>query len=309
MLQYVADAVIASAKGRGRIPDSAFGAGDLLQIANEELESYIVPLLTSVQEDYYETDADYPLSSALSTTYRLPSRAVGGGLREVSFLDASGATIDVPRIDVTDLEAATWGFVLKSQSVQYVNRVSYSGSTTLRMTYSFSPNLLCQAANAAVVTYINGAIITLGAVGTPTSPLPAPSDGGAPSNMAGVTSFDFIKATPGFECIAFDQTGTCNGTTLTLDGSVPTSLAVGDYVAQAHYTPVPQCPTAFVPLLSQSIAAQLLKRMGSLEESQAALAERKLMETQVLPLVQNRIRGAPKSLIARRGILQCGRRW
>lgn len=308
MLGYLADQVLASAKRRARIPDAAFASDELLSIASEEVESYLVPILAGANEDYYEVDQDFTLTGDKSTVYRIPWRAVGGALREVSFLDASGETIDVPRIAVDDLEQATWGFVLESQGVRYVNRIARAGPVTLRMTFLATPGLFCQAASAAVVTGIAGAALTLGAAPSPAAPLLPLPDPAAPASFAGVTSFDIVRGTPGFELVAMDQAGTCDGTTLTL-GAANADIQVGDYVSLPGTRPVPQCPTALVPLLSQSIAAEMLHQLGKDDEAQAALAKRTDMEARAKPLLQNRVKGAPQQVIRRHGVLQATRRW
>jgi hypothetical protein len=308
VIEYVTDQLLASAKRRARIPDAAFSPAELLAIASEELESYLVPLIASAHEDYYLTHADFTLSADAAQTYRIPSRAVGGGLRELSFLDVSGEPIDVPRISTDDLEQATWGFVIESQSVRYVNRVARSGPVTLRMAFPASPGLLCQAASAAVISAVNGTAVTLAAVASPADPLLPEPDPAAPTSMSGATSFDFLRATPGFELVAFDQAGACNGTTLTL-GAAASGLLVGDYVTLAGQRPVPQCPTALFPVLAQSIAAEMLHQLGKDDEAQAALAKRTDMEARAKPLLQNRVKGAPQQIIRRHGVLQATRRW
>ncbi len=309
MLQYVSDSLIASAVRRGRIPDNAFTVAELLSIANEEMESYLVPLIVSAQESYYETFVDVPVSTDYSTIYRIPSRAVGGALKEIVFLDVSGREVDVPRIDVTDLEQASWGFVLQGQGVRYVNRIGRADTLTLRMHFPFSPSPFCQAANAALITAINGSAITLGAVPPAPVPLLSPADGGAPGNMASVTLFDIVKGTPGFEVAGFDLAGTVSGSVLTLSSPVPTGIAVGDYVCQARQTPLPAAPTCMHPLLAQSIAVACLERLGQGDDAQAEAAKRADMQKRVLPLIENRVRGAPKSITPRRNIFAAAKRW
>lgn len=307
MIEYVSDQLIASAKRRGRIPDGAFATAELLGVANEEIETYLVPLIEGVHEDYYETNVDFAVGPT-SATYRIPGRAVGGSLREISFLDASGNTIDIPRVSIDDLEQATWGFTLLSQRVQYVNRVARAGPVTLRMTIALRPNRLCQAASAAVVTAINGDVLTLAAIGAPADPLlPLPDDTG-PDALAAVTSFDIVKASPGFEIAGYDLAGSVSGANLTLSGDVPAGVEVGDYVARAGYSPVPQAPAEAWHLLAQAVRAELLSELGD-AEAQNELGRLAMMEKRVKPLLQNRVRGAPQSVIRRHGVLQASRRW
>lgn len=329
MREYLADQVIASAKRRGRIPDGAFTAAELLAIANEEMESYLSPLVSGAQEDYYCADyyistkaiefldgalldlvLDSPLYTVIQptgdqTVYRLPARAQGSGLREVVFLDAAGNIIDVPRVSLTDLDKATWGVILQSQSIAYLNRSQRSDVVVMRIIFPLTPGILCAAGDAARVSSISGTTIGLEAIPAPENPLGSVN---APTSMSGLTSFDFIKATPGFEVAAYDRAGTCDGSTITLGAELPSTVEVGDYVAKAYYSPVPQCPTACLPLLAQSIAAACLVQLGH-EDAEKALQVRALMEKQVKPLLINRIKGAPLQLISRTGVFHATRRW
>lgn len=300
---------------RGRIPDGAFTDAELLQIATEELETYLFPLIVSAQEDYYLRNQTFTLLSDSGATtipvveYRIPPRALGNALKDIIFIDTQGRPVDVPRIPVTDLEQAAWGFLIEGQSVTYLNRQNRSDITSMVMKFVLSPGPLCANSEAALITAINGHALTLGITGTPVWELGEAAEGPAPASFLGATSFDLIKYTPGFEVVSFDAAGTCNGTTLTLTGAVPTYLAVGDYVALANTTPVPQCPVAMWGLLAQSIAAALLEGTGDAAGHEKALAKRQLIEDRTLPLIQNRVRGAPRSITPRNNFFRAGARW
>lgn len=315
MLRYCTDSLIHSAKMRGRIPDSSFTPEELLQIATEELETYLFPLIVSVQEDYYLRNQTFTLTADSGATtipvveYRIPPRALGNALKDVLFVDTQGRPVDVPRIAVTDLEQSAWGVIIEGQSITYLNRQNRSDITSMIMKFVLTPSPLCQVAQAATVASIVGHVVTLAAAGSPTWELDEPAEGPAPLSFNGQTSFDLVKATPGFEVIAFDQAGTCDGSAVTLTGTVPTNLAVGDYVSLAATSPVPQCPVVMWGLLAQSIAAALLEENGDADGHEKALAKRKLMEDSVLPLIQNRVRGAPRSITPRNNFFRAGARW
>lgn len=314
-LQYLSDSLLASAKRRARIPDSAFNAEELLAIANEELETYLMPLIVSAAEAYYETFTDFALQedagarTVPTVSYRVPPRAVGNALREVVFLDNDGRPVDVPRLDVSDLEGSSWGVLLQAQGVTYLNRQNRQDIATLRMFYALTPSQLCRASEAAKVLTVTGSALTLAAIDSPPWPLEDAAAGVAPGSLSGFTSFDIVKSSPGFEVVATDLAGTCDGLTLTLDGGVPAALQVGDFVAIAGRSPVPQVPTALWGLLAQSIACVLLGQLGQDEAEQKEMAKRALMEKQVAPLIRNRVRGAPRSVIPRHNIMAASRRW
>ncbi|MBN1442836.1 MAG: hypothetical protein JXA90_09005 [Planctomycetes bacterium] len=306
MLGKLSDDLIASAKRRGRIPDSSFTDPEWLAIVNEEMVTYLVPLIMSVQEDYYVTDYEVALSGA--GPYRVPSRAVANGLRELIFLDASGNPIDVPQVDGSQLDIAPWGFRLKSQGIDYVNRSNRSDAVTLRMTYAVSPSALLEAAGSAIVTAIAGTLVTL--AGMPgTSIAPQSVLGAAPGAFVGVTSFDACKATPGFEPVGMDLAGTCDGVIVTLADAPPPALQVGDYVSAAHFSPVPQAPVELFPVLAQAGAAAALGELGKTDEAQLAEQKRDAMARMVLPLMRNRVKGAPKAVLPHRGIFAATARW
>lgn len=326
MKQYVADQLIESARDRGRIPASAISSTKLLQIANEEMESYLAPTITGVQEDFYLSTAMFALDSivagalldamldaplyeigAPATSWRIPSRAAGGSLREVSFLDSGANTIQVPRISVDDQEAAVWGVLLSGQVVTYINRVARTGPAAMRMTFAMTPSMLTPAASCARVADIVGNDVTVEAIPTPDNPVSGAT--AYTSTFPSATAWDLVKGTPGFEVIGVERAGTYSGGVITLTAAPPSTLEVGDYVALPHYTPVPQCPTAMWPVLAQAVAATALERLGQMEEATQAMQRRAQMEAQSLPLLKNRIRGNPMSMVSRKNILASTRRW
>lgn len=325
MIEYVADQLIASAKRRGRIPDSAFTTAEWLQIANEEMETYLAPLILKAQEDYYLASAVFALTaltdgavldlaldaelyvSTVATSWRIPPRAAGGALRDLSFLDASANTIEVPRISIDDREQATWGFTLTAQTVDYVNRVARAGPVALRMMFSMAPSMLAAAASCAKVATVAGTTVTVEAMDAAADPLSGAT--AYTASFPSATAFDFLKATPGFEVVGMDRAGSYSGGTITLSDAAPLDLEVGDYVALPHYSPVPQCPTALWGLFAQAVAATALEQMGALDQAQQATARRELIAKQVLPLLQNRVKGSPQSIMRRHGVLNATRRW
>jgi hypothetical protein len=93
--------------------------------------------------------------------------------------------------------------------------------------------------------------------------------------------YDIIKPTPGFEASVDDAD--FQSITLTtmesLDGITASSdVEVGDYIAPAGYTPVPQLPVALHGALEAHAAAQVMLEMGNPEggEAMRQVAERRM---------------------------------
>jgi hypothetical protein len=294
---YSADDLIAAAKRRGCIPtaQATFAIADFLAQADEEIRSYLLPLIRRVQEDYYLQTADFPVSAAVDQVgtiagaqYRIPYRAVGGTLRELYFLNAAGSPVDVPRISVDDLAGASFGVYFLGNTIQFVNRANISVAT-LRMVYYLRPSALVLASSAAQVQSVNAAAkqVTLASV---------------PTGYAGNATWDLLRGRPGFEMLGFDLAGTLSGSTITFAATLPGDLAAGDYVCLPEQSPVPQVPAELHPLLAERLAGSFLKSQSDREGWQDSKAEQARLETDAMLLLSQRLAGAPKKIVPRNGL-------
>lgn len=297
---YTVDNLVNSLKLRGLPPSSqqTFTSDGFIQVLSEEMMTNIVPLLDSVSEEYFVTNFDIPFDSNISV-YAIPPRAVGGKLRDVVFVDNMNNEVNLPRLRPEDIKSRTqfiryqpapWGFYLKDNSVvlflgQTPN--TQAGYPFLRLKFIRRPNILTAAANTAQITAIAGNVVTVTAV---------------PTTWTTANIFDIIKGEQAFTSRGDDLPITAIlGSTITFV-SLPTSVAIGDWVALANYSPIPQIPVEAHLLLAQYGTAKVLEAMGDMSGMSAALGKAEQMKQQFLMIITPRVEGSVIKLVSRSGI-------
>jgi hypothetical protein len=285
-VNYTASALLASIRRRGALPTAtAVGCADadLLSVANEELQSYLAPLILDLREEYFAFRST--LTTAAGTAeYRIPSRAIGAKLREVEILATGGEVRNLELISLDELEewpqsgqGTPGAFYLRGNSVALVP--TPSAAETLRLTYFLRPSeVTATAGNYATIATLSGSTITTsGAHGFTTA-----------------TVCDFVKAQSPFEILSIDATpAVASGSDLEF-ASVPSDLAVGDYVCKAELSPVPQLPADFQPLLAQRVAMKVLESLGLSGKHELAARRLVEMEEQLRRTFAPRVDGEPK---------------
>jgi hypothetical protein len=292
---YTTTELLASVKRRANIPSASgvFGDAELLTMANEELRTYIVPLVLKHREDYWLASDIQTLTS--STSYPIPPRAVGGKLAELSVLDATGVhEYNLPRVSASDLQEASSGFYMDGMGVRLFlpnGQTPTILGTTLRMRYYVRPGVLVATTSAAVVSSISGwpAITLSGGYATLTTP--------GTYDCVGLASPFAMKTT---------FTGSITGATLTATTGDAARFAVGDWICNTDTSPVVQAPVEFHDLLAQKVAIKVLESKGMTEKLGSAREELGRMETDASNLITPRVDGEPKRVVARGGLFRRG---
>lgn len=294
-MAYTTTELLASVKRRANIPSASgvFGDAELLTMANEELRTYIVPLVLKHREDYWLASDIQTLTS--STSYPIPPRAVGGKLAELSVLDATGVhEHNLPRVSASDLQEASSGFYMDGMGVRLFlpnGQPPTILGTTLRMRYYVRPGVLIATTSAAMVSSISGwpAITLSGGYATLTTP--------GTYDCVGLASPFAMKTT---------FTGSITGATLTATTGDAARFAVGDWICNTDTSPVVQAPVEFHDLLAQKVAIKVLESKGMTEKLGSAREELGRMETDASNLITPRVDGEPKRVVARGGLFRRG---
>lgn len=297
---YVVDNLVNSLMLRGLPPQSqnTFTQAGFIQVLSEEMQSNIVPLIDSVSEEYFVTDYDIAYVPS-TTSYDLPPRAVGSKLRDFVWVDTNGLEIPIPRLRPEQLKMNArimpYGAYLKNDQVKFfLGSATPTSPTypTLRLKYIRRPSILLSSASCGQITAINGNILTL-----------------TYASSAWLTSgVDIIKGVAGFSSRGDDITvSSVVGFNVTLS-SVPTTVVVGDWVAPANYSPIPQIPVEGHLLLAQYGACKVLEAMGDLQGLAAAMQkingtpEAPGMRLQFLSIITPRVEGSTIKLTSQGGI-------
>ncbi len=231
-------------------PDASSGSlssTSLLSFATEELFITLVPMILSVREKYYETYLDTVYTSA-TTSIALPARSVGGTLSAVQYLANTAVRplnpIDPASIANTQGAGSPSHYYFQNNAIVLYPPPAANASGTVRMRYFQRPSRLEQTSNCAQIT----AIDLLGVTVTVTA---------APSTWTVGTTVDFVpqtasQATP----YALDKAITNVATNVITFATLPTGVAVGDWLALAEYTPIPEVPFEFQTVLAQATACK-----------------------------------------------------
>jgi hypothetical protein len=284
--------LLASVRRRAGIPAAAatYTAAEILAIADEEMRSYLVPMLLKVREDFWLANQDIPLTSD-ALTYRIPYRAVGGKLSEVYAVSSEGKPTNLPRIRYSDLVDTDFGFYLDAGSVTLVTRDGDPTrfGTSLRLSFYARPNALIETSAAAVVSSFNPTAKTITLVS-------------APASFTGRTAWDVIRAKPGFDFLGIDAAGSISGSTITFTSALPHDLEAGDYVCLPEQSPVPQIPAELHPLLAQKVAVKVAESRQMTERLQSLREELVRMEKDAPTLITPRVDGEATKVVSRRSL-------
>ena len=281
--------LLASVRRRAMIPSDREGmtTTDLLALATEELQTTVAAFLVSLNEEFLVSSVDQAVT-ANSASYTIPERASGSALRQVLILDG---TEYVPLSRVEPEREHYWGAdsddvgAYKLEDCDLTLVPTPTVSATLRLRYHRRPSKLVETSAVGTIQAIN--------TGTKTVTFTSTN----PSTFSTSQTFDLIGGTPPFKVLAIDQTATSvSGSDVTFTNTLPSGLAVGDYVALATESPVPQVTSEVHPWLCQLTAARALEALGDAKGDKArAVADR--MRNEVMALLTPRVVGSARPII------------
>ena len=279
---YTSDYALAAVRRRGLIASAGkLQEADLLGFLNDVTQDYIVPILMGAREGFLLAKEDTAISG---TEYAMPKRASAERLYRVLLVDSAGNEEPLNRVE-TARKVDQEGFELVDNTIVLCE--TPSGYTSLRVEYFRMPNRLVALTASCRVTTKTSTTVTVDDI---------------PSTFSTSEPVDFVSGTAGFRCKAIDKlpsgvNQTTNVLTFT-SGVIPSTLAVGDYVALAGETPIIQIPQTLHPLAHQAACCMALEALGDgkLGTAQKSLAE---MQKRLVPTLAPRVPGAPRVIINR----------
>jgi len=305
-IDFTSSGMIDSIKTRALLPTSQnlYTNKIIVKVITEELHADIVPLIMDCREDYFVNNYDQAFTSA--NTYKLPPRAVGMKLRDVCLLNSNGREVSLPRLEPDQLKHQAYsgnfslyanrrGFYFVDNKVLIFPDTAGLGDMQLRMKYFRRPNNVCITQDAGQVTLINNLTNEVTLNNTPTS-------------WTTASLFDCIKGQPPFDAAAEEATITAIdlvGKILTFT-TIPTDLAVGDWVALAGFSPIAQIPYEVFNILEQRVVIKMLEEMKDSDGLKNAADVYKDMTDKFRTLVSPRADGSPKRIV-RSSVLFGGR--
>lgn len=295
---YVTDNLLPTLRLLPLMPSvqALFSDSDLLTIMTFEMTSKIIPLIDNQAEEYFIAADDIPYSTT-QTIYSIPPRALAGKLRAVSFVDFNNNEVRIPRLRLEDIMSnvnatglainpALWGFYLKNNKVILYLSSTNGGSSSfkyLRLRYVRQPNALVLSSACGEVTAISGNVVTVDNV---------------PTTFTTGSTYDLIQNSPQmFDSLLDDATVTAvtpgtNGTITFTAGTVPSTLAIGDWVCLSNQSPIPQIPyTPGFDLLLQLSAAKCLEIHGDTQGYNVAMSQATDMKNYFISVITPRVDG------------------
>ena len=249
--------LISALKIKGSFPtsDNLFSTSDYLVLFNMQMELEIFPLMLTLSEEYFVLSKDFTIS--VGTLYRVPSRAIGAKFRDIQYIDSGSNVIHLDRLFEEDRDTNPRGFYLSKNSIELSNDLI---GNTLRVKYFGRPNKLVATTEAGQITSIDSTTqVTVSAL---------------PTTMTTSVLCDFVQNKSPFDLLDYDAAITgVSGSSVSF-ASLPSGLAVGDWVCLAEESPVPMFPKELHPVLVQSALVAAL----SAKKDKALTYEAELLE-------------------------------
>lgn len=284
---------------------STFTDEDLLAFADEETTMGVVPSMLKLHEEFYVYTILVPLEENV-TSYPIPDRAMGVKLRSVFYLDNNQNLQDMARINPDDVifyqnrssGITPRAFYFENDNIVLVPGTLPNPQGSLQVKIFIRPNQLVpdnQVASIEAIDTTTG-IVTLTEIPTAFNPS---------------LQFDFIERNRGHKCKAIDVSSSNVNTmfrTMSFSpGDIPSDLRVGDMIAIAGQTCIPQMPDDFHAVLAQRSACRCLEAQKDTEGLKNAYGKLKEMEENIGVLVDNRAEGSPQKVNNLRGLLRAGK--
>lgn len=256
-MDYTITELIADLKSRINAPtsDQAQNQARYIRILNKALQEEIVPLIMYGLGDFFlRMDSLSPSNGEII----IPQRAIGAHIKNINGVNGSTAKFRLRLIDSGDLDGKT-GFYFKNDRVVFYPSGNYPGP--YEIWYYRRPGFLVDVTSCGQVTNIASNVVTCSTV---------------PSSWTTSTVVDMIANRPHFYSLADDQaisaiTPGTNGT-ITFS-SVPSDLAVGDYICPQYHSCIAQIPLEFHGLLALKAALRVLLSMGATQQYQLVKGE------------------------------------
>lgn len=293
MSTYTNSDLITAVLNRAQLPSSSNTANvnsdsNLLKLGTEEIYTKLLPLIMTTREEWYVASYLHTIVAG-TASYSMPPRAAGRVLRDVQLI--SGTDIfSLPKIDPELVYTTATGnpdsfYIEDDNVVLFPTPAADYG--TLRLRYYRRPNKLALPSECAQVVSISGNLVNVNSV---------------PQTWNNNIKLDLIKKTSPFVTIGMDcavDNVDAGAATITFSADLPNTLAVGDWIALAEYSPIPQIPQEFTPVLAQMIVVKVLEAYGDREGAGAAAADLKDIEANAIRMITPRVHGERKKVIGR----------
>ena len=251
---------------------------DILDLANEEMDNLLVPMIMSIREEYLVTKTVIPIVVG-EYIIEIPERAVGRTIRDLKIQQVYTAyPEELTRATLTESYAFSQSpgkprYHYFEGDVIKVNPVPDQVYGNYLLWWECRPSRLIQTVDVGIITAVTDTTVTV--------------QQNLNKNITTGAVVDIVKVKPGFSNIYIDQTVGSISTgigpkVIVLSGFSPsnpiTGVNVGDHISLAFTSDIVQLPEEAVVALVQATALRMLagQEQGAQYKIVSDLLERNL---------------------------------
>lgn len=297
--QYNVEQLIETIKRACSVPTSqlTYTPEDFTKLANDVLQTSVVPLMMSAREEYFVDFED--VLAPDDGVIPFPENAAGAKLRSVCYKQASAplVLVNLPRVDLDVVAGVGFfspytlaGFYVQGNDIVLYPNTSVPTNTNIRLYYYRRALVLAAPDQYGQVQSVDemSSTVTLDFV---------------PYAWAAGTEINSVSSAPNFGITGTAEIQSVSSPTITLD--TVEGISEGDYISEAGYSAIPQIPIEAHNYLAQLTAAKCLEGLGDTDGMSAAMKDADLLKDNLLIMVSQRVDGSVKKVMAPNG----GLRW
>lgn len=295
---YDTEALIANIKRRCAVPNSqlTYLPQDFTDLANDELQGHVVPLMMSAREEFFLDFVDVALTG---NELEIPDNAAGQKLRTVAFVQQSSplVLINLPRLDLDVVAgvgysnyASLAGFYVEGNKLKLYPSNSVPQNTVIRLYYYKRTLPLAAPSTYGEVISVNPNTNTI-----QLSFVPNDWDTGTVLNSVAANSPFSVTN----EAITI---ASVSSPSIIVDDV--TGVNVGDFISEQGYSAIPQILVEAHPFLAQLTAVKILEGLGDREGMKAANAMADKLKQYLMVFISQRVDGSVKKVVNPNGGLR-----
>lgn len=305
-MKYDTSELIAAIKRNAQIPSSQvrFSNDDFLSFLNEELQLTIVGELSTLRQNYFVTTVDTSLVASTSS-YAIPSYAVGWKLEGIGYVDTNSVYTELPIITrgqrdnyegLTDATAPSAVYIMGTNVIT-VPDMGSSVQGSLRFDLIRIQNELVMPTNCGLIS----SVVDTGTAYQITVDTPPIEEG---------DTCDVVSTTSPFDIIARGVTASVSGSVITITYGSDFSRApvAGDYICIEGQTPIPAIPEDYHPILALAATRRCLTAMNDTTGIQTINQELGNHIQRLRDRSSKRVANSPRKIVANNYILNMMRR-
>lgn len=311
-INYTNDDLLRSIKLGCMVPISqiALTDEDILFLASEELELGVLSALLNKREEYnvYVDLQDINTEGV----YTLPSRASGSRFRAVFLKDNTGKLYQCSETTVTqvplvqddyNISSTNPMFYVQNDKIKFINNINNTVSASyVEIHYYMDPSELVSPDRCLTITSID---TDTGMLEVDERQIPSHIEVGAKIDFIQYKPQNIIKKVNATVVSVSSNTPVTSQKFITVDtDDLPDDLEVGDFIALAGESPVPQLVANMRPLLAQATVCRILESQGDKDNQATAQVKLKQLIEALPALIQDRTEGNPKKVVNRTGLMR-----